>query len=545
MNKLIKINNFLQRAEKFIPLALFLFFLLITLPGLSWGAPGIWNTDELVHWVDRAIQGTTPIDFENFDYPSLPKWGMYAIGKVMYWVGFTKTSFMLAVRFISVVLGGLVVMIGYRLARLIGGSIYSALLAALLIATSSEMAINARFAHNDIYLTFFILLTVLCLFFYRVKGKRFWLLAAFLGVGLAASSKYNGLSLIVAVVVVFLVSEWGTVRKNPAKAAGILLLGLAISALGFGIGTPKALTAPVYYFQQVVIALQHHALYDREPGDVIGLVGQWTIFRSALGSVIFIFVLLAFAYFIIKGILVLTRRLSEDRLRMDLIGILLLAAAAIDLPILVSYNFPARFFLPLIPLSAVLVACFLGDLWYLAELAGYRLAQGLVVVVALTLLVISGLRATSVGLLFTHDSRIAAGQYLATLQKGKSVEMTLYPPNIPEGQFSRAFSYPIFFAKFPGQAAPVDKSYKFNQGEAGIEVRRPKYFVVDSFTADRFNDTYVCENNKVECEFFTRLKAGQTNYGIIQSFAYKLPAFLPQLSPAFLNPTIEVYQRGS
>jgi hypothetical protein len=255
--------------------------------------------------------------------------------------------------------------------------------------------------------------------------------------------------------------------------------------------------------------------------------------------------LAALAYFSLKALFVAMKRVEAGERRMDLVAILLLCTLAVSLPILVSYNYPSRFFLPMIPLFSILAALFLEELFDLAKMSGYKLLQGAVVLVALAILVVSALRAASVGLLFQNDSRIAAGEYLTTLQAGKSIEYTLYPPNFPENHFSREFGYPIFFKKFADQALPQDKDYAFNQGEAGIEERKPKYLVIDSFTYERFQDEYICKNHPVECEFFKRLLDGQTNYRLIQTVNYQLPAYLPDVAPNFLNPVIHVFQRGS
>ena len=43
-----KLKNLFEKQEWIIPLGLFILFLALTLPGISWGAPSIWHPDEIV-----------------------------------------------------------------------------------------------------------------------------------------------------------------------------------------------------------------------------------------------------------------------------------------------------------------------------------------------------------------------------------------------------------------------------------------------------------------------------------------------------------------
>jgi hypothetical protein len=52
---------------------------------VQWGAPALWNPDELIWRVDMALRGMVFDETEpDFNYPSLPKYVMYAIGFVTY-----------------------------------------------------------------------------------------------------------------------------------------------------------------------------------------------------------------------------------------------------------------------------------------------------------------------------------------------------------------------------------------------------------------------------------------------------------------------------
>lgn len=532
----------IQRRDKLILLVLGIIFFAITLPGISWGTPSIWHPDEQVKVADRALRGLTIIDTRNFDYPSLAKYTMYWLGRVVYGLGYTRADFIQAARLISVLLGSLIVVLTYAIARQSGSRAPSAVFAAGLVISSSEMALNARFAHVDIYLVFFACLSVLLLLKYRSTRKLAWLYGSFITVGLTASSKYNGLSLIVAVILVYIITEKNQVAKNKRGFITPIIVGLVLTFFGFVFGTPRMLLSMSFYVPKVALALLHHATYDIEAGDQIGLLGQWRVLISAHGAVEVFFFLASAIWAIGKVGRFLTAHTQADEGKADQIGVILLSLLALNLPILISYNYPERFFLPFLPLLAVLGGLFIQDFFYLAKQTRYKSLGVVIIAMALAILVLSFLRVASVDLLFINDNRIVASKYLETLPNGASIEYTLYPPNLPERRLNK-FNYPIFFQKFPEAEPPQGKAYKFNQGEPGIEKRRPDYFVIDSFTYTRFDDPAVCAEQANECAFFKRLLAGETNYQLMQAFDYQLPDFLPHLQPKFLNPIILVYQR--
>jgi hypothetical protein len=84
-----KLDNFFSRYEFLLPLIIFTLFLMASLPGIEWGAPALWNPDELVWRVLSALRGELVFDKTepDFNYPSLPKYVMYAIGIITYGMG--------------------------------------------------------------------------------------------------------------------------------------------------------------------------------------------------------------------------------------------------------------------------------------------------------------------------------------------------------------------------------------------------------------------------------------------------------------------------
>jgi 4-amino-4-deoxy-L-arabinose transferase-like glycosyltransferase len=149
-------------------------------------------------------------------------------------------------------LGALAGVLVYSTARMIGANKRTSMLAGVLYVASGIAAANGRFAHNDLYLQLF---SILCVFFiikYQYTRSMYSFHASFLCVGLAASSKYTGGSLILLPVAVYLVVNWTEIRSRWLPVLGSLFLGGVVSLFGYGLGTPKALFAPLYYFSNVI-----------------------------------------------------------------------------------------------------------------------------------------------------------------------------------------------------------------------------------------------------------------------------------------------------
>jgi hypothetical protein len=192
----------------------------------------------------------------------------------------------------------------------------------------------------------------------------------------------------------------------------------------------------------------------------------------------------------------------------------------------------------------VLSALFLEDLYRQIKERESLPAQRILSAALGIVILVSFARNISVMLLFLHDARLPASAFIRTLPVGTSLEHTFYPPAIPGEHFEREHNYPIFFAKTPGEQAPTNKNYVYNEGEAGLDDRQTDYLVVDNFTVDRLGDPYICQSMPVECDFFRQLASGGSDhYKLLREFSYALPPYLPQLRISFVNPKIRIYQR--
>jgi predicted membrane-bound dolichyl-phosphate-mannose-protein mannosyltransferase len=532
------LKSFPQKYEKWIPILLALLFIVLTASGLA----TMNNPDELVHRVEKALEGRWEFDETNFDYPSLPKYVMFGVGKIAFSFGYAE-EFKGIARFFSVLLGAGVIFLTYWIARKMGGSILASSFAALFLLTNQVFSINARFAHNDLYLTFFLVLSFYFLLLYQQGNQKGWLYATFFSVGLAASSKYNGGIFILVPILVFFFTEKKGLWQEKLKTLETLFISAALSFLGFAIGTPKALLWMAFYFKRVLPALSRHATYGKTSESIIGFVGQWGILRGALGFALHLLFILAIFYFILKLFFSWQKEGTQKP-----IWILLLAIIVFDLPIMASYNYQSRFFIPLMPFLAVIGGLFYDEIDAFILKSKLRKAHLLLPIVFGLIIFFSLLRVISVRLLLENDPRIAAAEFITTLPKDTKLEYTMYPPEIPIDHFDEEYSYPIFFTKFEGQEVPEvgpGKPYKaFNLGEEGLLNRDIDYFVIDSFTYARCATESIYQTNPLECDFFERLLAGEASYKLIGDFRYALPKYLPQISLSFVNPEVQIFERN-
>jgi hypothetical protein len=538
-------HSFFNKADKWIGWLLLIIFILIAVNNISWGAPATWHPDEIAIRVKKALNDEWDFDTVNFDYPSLPKHAMYGVGKLATSLGYGD-HILESLRLISVVLGGALVALTYKLSRRIGGAPLTSLLAGLFALTCSELLLNSSFAHNDIYLAFFVTLTTFALVKYFESTERIWLYLTCLVIGLAASSKYNGVSLIAVPLFLFVRINFRSILKERLRTIETLVLSIGLFFGGYAIGTPKAATWFAFYAKNAIPAITKHARYGWQPGASNGLILQWGVLNSALGLPLFILVLVSIVFFILEIILDhkgTSEKETEKPERNKLIPILLLVLLAYDIPILLSYNVQPRFFTSMIPILAVLAALFVEKSYRYAKQKEVGWGNVLIVISCLMILLYGGLRSAGVLLSFANDQRIPATEYVDNLPRNIRLEYTLYPPRVNREEFARAHNYPIQFLKFPDQEVPTSPHFEFNTGEVGIEDRKPDYLIVDSFTYARFSEEYVCQIHQADCDFFNRLLAGEANYELVEVFEYDLPRFVPAVNIAFLNPDIRVYQR--
>ncbi|MFN8384161.1 MAG: phospholipid carrier-dependent glycosyltransferase [Anaerolineales bacterium] len=542
-----KINDVIQKNEWLLPLSIFLLFLAVSLPGVSWGAPALWNPDELIWRVDSALRGEMVFDVSepDFNYPSLPKYVMYAIGSLVYGTGHSSFAFIVAARSFSCLLGASVVVLIYSIARMMGANKRTSTLAGILYVVSGVAAANGRFAHNDLYLQFF---TVLCLYFvirFQYARSLGWLYASFLAVGMAASSKYTGVSMVLLPIGVFGFVNGGSVLREWLNSLKSLFIGALLVVAGYVIGTPRLLLSPMDYLGSAIPAALRFSQYGYNSGTQIGLYGQWGVFEDAVGGFAYYLFLIGFIWFTIRLLLHWLGKAQMDAKLWPGVFILVMNLVIFDLPFLISINYIPRHFIPFVPLFAILGALFIDEVVAFAKNHKLRFVPPAINVLFTVGVTYSLLRLVSIALLFTHDARIPASEYIAGIRGyGKSIEYTLYPPVIEKSRFFRAHNYPIYFLKYKDDAVPTGGRFEYNLGEEGLISRDTDYFVVDSYTYERFASPSECEANKVECDFFNHLLANEDpNFHLLKEFTYHLPSYLPQVAVSAVNPEIRIYER--
>lgn len=542
-----KLTNFIIRNEILLPAFIFLFFLAVTIPGVNWGVPALWNPDEMVWRVDSALRGEIIFDETepDFNYPSLPKYVMYGVGKIVYGLGYSSSDFIVSARLVSALLGAISAVLVYSLTRTIGANMWTSLLAGLLYVSSGVAAANGRFAHNDLYLQFF---SILCVYFaikYQFTKSRLWLYGSFFSVGLAASSKYTGGSLLLVPLFVLVFMNWDDVRRHWLQSFEVLFIGGALSFGGYIIGTPKALFWMAYYFKRVIPALLHYPQYGFNSGTPIGLLGQWPVFEEAVGIFAYCLFILCFVWFVVKLILWRFGKLQMDEKQGQAIVILVATILLFDLPFMMSVNYIPRYFIPFVPFLSILGALFIKDIIDLASNKGWNYIPTAVFILLVAGIFYSILRLASTALLFMNDARMPASSYVASLPgENKVIEYTLYPPIVNKQQFSKAYNYPIFFLKYPDDVVPTGGRHEYNQGEQGLLDRETDYLVIDTFTYSRLYTESICVTNPVECDFFKRLLAGNVKtFRLVKEFTYSLPPWLPDISISAVNPEIRIYER--
>ena len=537
-----KIEAILQKYEPLLLLLILSGVLIVNSRGLSWGLPGLWNPDELAKTVSLALDGLTKFDLSDLNYPSLPKYFMLFFGWITESLGYPRATFFLVARFISVFFSGMLTWIAYSLVRKMGGTYLGAFLAALLVATNSEIALQSHFAHNDLYVTFFVCLAIYFLVSFNNTRKKAWLYLSFFTCGMAASSKYPGGIIIIVIFITYLLIERVNIFKNLVSTFETIFVGTGLCFLGYGMGTPQAITWLSYYVKRLIPALSNHATYARLPGSKTGLFIQWGVLRASLGNITYWFYMLSFVAMLVLIFLVLSRRIKYDNRRISNMMIVFGSILALDLPILISYNVQPRFFLPMYPLFSVIGALLATGLLESVRSSKYEKTIPVVYLLMILFVSTSLMRQMSVVMTIKNDARITAGEFIDTLPAGSSFEITWYTPNVDEEKY-KVSQYPLYFLKHEGEELPIDSRFEYNMGESGIEERKPDYLVISSYIYNRFDNEQICLQYPAECDFFVRLQSGDTNYKDIGTYEYTLPKILPQLDLVFINPDILVYER--
>ncbi len=271
----------LSSVQKTLLAAVLLLALGARLWGIDFGLPYVYHPDEpnYVRTVVKMVQ-TGDLHPRFFNFPSflfyanaLTYESGYRIGKLagvfedkgdisapqmnVMGSGITHSPWtFVAGRMATLLLGLATVWLVYLVARQFGGNTWTALLAALFAALSPTGAIHGHFITPDVPQTFWIVLAAWGAIKVYREGRWPHYLVAGLAAGAAASTKYHGALVLVAV----LLAHFLRYGNNPdALFAPKLYLALAASAVAFVALTPYALLDFDAFWQGLTYEGRHYS----------------------------------------------------------------------------------------------------------------------------------------------------------------------------------------------------------------------------------------------------------------------------------------------
>ncbi|MBN1933813.1 MAG: glycosyltransferase family 39 protein [Anaerolineae bacterium] len=271
----------LTRAQKALLAAILLLALIVRLWGIDFGLPYVYHPDEpnYVRMVVTMIQ-SGDLNPHFFNFPSFLFYANALAYQPYYWIGklvgafesteditapqmnamasgITETPGTFIVgRMVTLLLGLITVWLVYLAARALTGNTWTALLATLFAAISPTGAMHSHFITPDIPQVFWVMLAFWgAVKIYRQGGWQHYLVAG-LAVGAAASTKYHGVLVLVAVLLAHLM-RYG--NDMNALFAPKLYLALTASAVAFFTITPYALLDFAAFERGVTYEGKHYA----------------------------------------------------------------------------------------------------------------------------------------------------------------------------------------------------------------------------------------------------------------------------------------------
>ena len=176
------------------------------------------NDPRAFEWWNPPIEPSTAVDWL---HPPLAKYTQ-ALGMEV----FGENSF--GWRISSVLFGVLVIAATAGLAHVLFADRKVTMFSTALASLDGLLLVQSRIAMNDIHVTFFILLTLICYLIYRQKNTLWWLFLAGLSAGLAMGSKWSGVYVLIAVCLceaaIWLKQLWFVLHKDKKiKVKAILI----------------------------------------------------------------------------------------------------------------------------------------------------------------------------------------------------------------------------------------------------------------------------------------------------------------------------------
>ncbi|MGH2570882.1 MAG: glycosyltransferase family 39 protein [bacterium] len=268
---------------------------LIRIPDLRWGLPEVEEEATPVHKAFAMWgwdEGRVTLDPQTSDWPAFSFYAHLALQHVQYAVGrmtgryddrldffvehVDAHTLMAPARFLSVLLGVAVVVVGVRLARRLAGW-FGALTTGLVLAASPLLIEHSIRAGPDIFLTLFSALALASILdVYEKRRLRYYLWSA-VWIALGVASKYTPVLLIPCLVSAHVARQWRKARWRSLIDRRLLLAGATCAAVVFAATPFTFLNVAVaqrdfpLQFGHVVTA-GHFGHELRGPGHVFYLV---------------------------------------------------------------------------------------------------------------------------------------------------------------------------------------------------------------------------------------------------------------------------------
>jgi hypothetical protein len=250
-------------ALRLLPLAALVAFFIVTgLRGVDFG----WHWDERGQQLDptRDMVASGILLPRLYNYPTLVKWlvllpavpGGVSAG-LRHGAALTQVQsvvvdimnqpvYLLQVRVLFVVLSALTIVWVYGTALALGRPPWEAFVAAAAIGLAWEYGYQARWVTADCIMTQFAALTLFMLALFLRLRRRRWLYAAAIAVGLATGTKYQGVILLLPVLLAGVARAPRRLRTRLWRA--VLLCGIAFAV--YMQTTPGTLLNPISFLDQ-------------------------------------------------------------------------------------------------------------------------------------------------------------------------------------------------------------------------------------------------------------------------------------------------------
>ncbi len=412
---------------------------------IGWDLPYVYHPDEPYYvWIVQNIFKTGNPNPNFFNYPSLFLYlntlayvPYFAVGKA-FGAFHTKaeilapTSLALGVtiapntgvfilgRAISILFGSLSAILAYFIGHKLTHNRWTGILAALMIAVSPTAVSHSRLITSDVYVMFFMLLTILAsLPLLRPGAGRLNYIAAGIAAGLTISSKYNGALILLSVHAAHFL------RPSAARSKQRnLYFALGAAMLAFLVTTPFSILDFQRFGNDLLYEIQHYR--SGHPG-MEGNALQW--YLSYLWRIEGISGIIA-----LLGILLGIGRRSKNTIFLSVFPV---AYFALISTLTVRND---RTLVPILPFLFLLASDMLLDTWHrVRQLKAPKIASAAVVAVAVLMVALPSWNTLQDGLRLTrlNQSRSAARNWLAeTISPGSSLAVEAYSPYVDPSKYA-------------------------------------------------------------------------------------------------------------